>query len=150
MLISKAQSLKRAKDPNATNTGNNLSNKLGSVVSTWAKAEHLVIRSVQHESFAKEIQLITKQKLLAKGSPLAKLNSVIDENGLLRVGGRLSRADLSDTERHSLNRPGSHHVTVLRAKHYQQQTKHQGRHFTRGRIRALTIGILEKNVWLIG
>ena len=102
MLISKAQSLKCAKDPNATNLENNLSDKLGSAVSTRRKAEHLVIRSVQHEFFAKEIQLITKQKLLAKGSPLTKLNSIIDENGLLRVGGRLSRADLSDTERHPL------------------------------------------------
>ena len=91
MLISKAQSLKCAKDPNATNLENNLSDKLGSAVSTRRKAEHLVIRSVLHEFFAKEIQLITKQKLLAKGCPLTKLNSITNENGLLRVGGRLSR-----------------------------------------------------------
>jgi hypothetical protein len=99
------------------------------------QAENLIIRSVQYEAFADEIELITKQKALPKGS-LTKLNPIIEESGILRVGGRLSRADLSDKERHPVVLPGSHHVTALLVKLCHQQTKHQGRHFTRGRIRA--------------
>ena len=142
-LISKAQSLKHVRDPNTTNSENDCAAKLGRAVSRRKQAENLIIKSVQHEAFADEIELITKQKPLAKGSPLTKLNPIVDESGLLRVGGRLTRADLSDKERHPVILPGSHHVTTLLVRHHHQQTKHQGRHLTRGRIRAT-------GYWIIG
>ena len=106
--------------------------------------EHPVIRIIPHEFFAKGIQLITKKKLLAKGSPLTQLNSIIDENGLFCVGGLLSQANLFDTEHHPLILPGSHKVPFLLAKHYHQQTKHQGRHFTHCRICAAGYWIIRE------
>ena len=78
-----------------------------------------------------------KQPPLSKGCLLSKLNPIVDESGILRVGGRLSRAELTDEERHPIIMPGTHPVTSLLVKHHHEQTKHQGRHFTRGRIRAV-------------
>jgi hypothetical protein len=133
-LILKAQSLKHVKVPNTTNSENDSVSKLRSAVSLRKQAENLIIRSVQYEVFADKIELITKRKAPPKGSPLTKLNPIIDESGILHVGGRLSRADLSDKERHPVILPGSHHITALLVKLCHQQTKHQDRHFTCGRI----------------
>ena len=119
-LISKAQSLKHVKVPNTTNSENDSVSKLRSAVSLRKQAENLIIRSVQYEVFADKIELITKQKAPPKGSPLTKLNPII--------------ADLSDKEHHPVILPGSHHITALLVKLCHQQTKHQDRHFTCGRI----------------
>jgi hypothetical protein len=86
-LFSKAKSLKRVKVPNTTNSENDSDSKLGSAVSLRKQADNLIVRSVQYEDEIDEIELISKQKALPKGSPLTKLNPIIDESGILRVGG---------------------------------------------------------------
>lgn len=45
-------------------------------------------------------------------SPLKKLDPFIDDEGLMRVGGRLRSADMSDLEKHPLIIPASHHVAT--------------------------------------
>ena len=107
------------------------------------RAEIVIIISVQKEVFAEEIKLIENGKKLPKESPLAKLSPVIDSNGLLRVGGRLERAELSIEERHPVILPGSHHITTLIVQHCHNEVKHQGRHFTHGLVRA-------RGYWIIG
>ncbi|KAK3706058.1 hypothetical protein QZH41_004150, partial [Actinostola sp. cb2023] len=76
-------------------------------------------------------------------SPMVKLSPVIDENGLLRIGGRLNEADLSNEERHPLILPSSHHVAALVVEHYHAKVKHQGRVFTHGLVRS-------SGYWIIG
>jgi hypothetical protein len=107
------------------------------------QAEMVIIKNVQQEVFAKEIGQIKKEEKLHKGSVLTKLSPMIDSNGLVRVGGRLERAELTVEERHTIILPGSHHITSLIVKHYHHEVKHQGRHFTHGLIRA-------KGYWIIG
>ena len=107
------------------------------------RAEIVIIISVQKEVFAEEIKLIENGKKLPKESPLAKLSPGIDSNGLLRVGGRLERAELSIEERHPVILPGSHHITTLIVQHCHNEVKHQGRHFTHGLVRA-------RGYWIIG
>ena len=107
------------------------------------RAEIVIIISVQKEVFAEEIKLIENGKKLPKKSPLAKLSPVIDSNGLLRVGGRLERAELSIEERHPVILPGSHHITTLIVQHCHNEVKHRGRHFRHGLVRA-------KGYWIIG
>ncbi|KAK3740123.1 hypothetical protein QZH41_001270 [Actinostola sp. cb2023] len=74
---------------------------------------------------------------------MVKLSPVIDENGLLRIGGRLNEADLSNEERHPLILPSSHHVAALVVEHYHAKVKHQGRVFTHGLVRS-------SGYWIIG
>ena len=140
-LISKARSVKCVTDSHAINLGNN---NAGNLASPRKPAEIIVIRSAQHEAFADEIELLTKQKTtpLSKGCPLSKLNPIVNENGILRVGGQLSRAELTDKERHPIIIPGLQLVTSLLVKHHHDQTKHQGRHFTYGRIREVGYQII--------
>lgn len=107
-----------------------------STVDAYEKAKIVIIKSVQHDAFQKEMVCLERLEKLPKASSLAKLSPVIDEQGLLRVGGRLEKADLSNYERHPLILPSSHHVTTLIVLHYHAKVQHQGRVFTHGLIRS--------------
>lgn len=142
-----------------------VSNKGGSSVSLTPTveemigAEQTVIKSVQSEAFPKEIRLlqsagiseeksdrnIAKQrKSLLKGqSSISRLDPFVDSVGLLRVGGRLSRANLNISVKHPIILPKSGHVTELIVRDFHERVKHQGRGITSNAIR-------ENGFWVIG
>ncbi|KAI4895228.1 hypothetical protein NFI96_027576 [Prochilodus magdalenae] len=107
------------------------------------QAKARIICTVQKDVFADEIECIEKGSLIRKHSPLAKLCPFVDSQGVLRVGGRLRRAQFTQDEMHPAIIPGRHHITKLLIRHYHQQVHHQGRHFTEGSIR--TAGF-----WIVG
>ena len=76
-----------------------------------------------------------ERKQTLKKSSLYRLDPFIDSNGLLRVGGRLRRANLEQAEKHPVFLPKNHHVTNLLVHHYRVRVHHQGRHITQGAIR---------------
>ncbi|XP_071100525.1 uncharacterized protein [Haliotis cracherodii] len=102
----------------------------------YMASEHFIIQQVQHEVYATEIDCIRSKSPLPKDSSIRTLNPVIDEEGMLRVGGRLGQADLSTGHKHPLIIPGHHHIATLLVRHYHEQVKHQGRHFSEGAVRA--------------
>lgn len=93
--------------------------------------------------FAQEIICLQSRKSLPRNSSLIALNPIIDEKGLLRVGGRLNRGYLSINERHPLIIPKNHHVAILLVRHFHEAVKHQGRHFTAGALQSA-------GYWIIG
>ncbi|CAN2391782.1 zinc finger [Pristimantis euphronides] len=74
---------------------------------------------------------------------LKRLNPFIDDNGLLRVGGRLKESKLQFMEKFPLILPGKCHVAYLIVQHYHSLVKHQGRLFTEGAIR-------NAGLWIVG
>lgn len=54
-----------------------------------AQATNVILRSVQLKSYFDEIERTSKKQRLKRGSPLYTLDPFLDEEGLLRVGGRL-------------------------------------------------------------
>ena len=70
-----------------------------------------------------------------KNSALYRLDPFIDDDGLLRVGGRLRRSHLGYGEKHPVLIPKGHHVAKLIVRHYHNQVHHQGRQITHGTIR---------------
>ncbi len=109
----------------------------------FSKAKIVILHAVQEETYATEIACIKSGKNLPKSSPLITLNPFIDNQGLLRVGGRISAANLDQEEKNPLIVPGKHHVGALLVRHYHQQIQHQGRLLTEGAIRAA-------GFWIIG
>ncbi|XP_075436064.1 uncharacterized protein LOC142472776 [Ascaphus truei] len=107
------------------------------------EAKRTVLQHVQKETYAEEISYINGKKGISKNSPLWKLDPFIDENGLMRIGGRLSKSQLRREESNPLIVPGRHHIATLLVRHYHEQVMHQGRHFTEGAIRAA-------GIWIIG
>ncbi|XP_031755219.1 uncharacterized protein LOC116409808 [Xenopus tropicalis] len=106
------------------------------LVHDFKKARSVIIQNVQKETFAKEIQSIVEKEGMPNDSPLRALDPFIDENRLLRVGGRLRNADLGPEERNPIIVPGHHYIATLIARHYHIQSQHQGRHITEGAIRS--------------
>ena len=74
----------------------NKNTKFDKFISVKEKTEAsvAVIKLVQAEVYNKEINMLAEGKSISKGSSLSKLN-VKSFDGLLRVGGRLLRADIS-------------------------------------------------------
>lgn len=109
---------------------------------TRPSAEHVVrakagiIRSVQCKAFSEELKCLDQGKHIEILSPLRELDPWIDLNGLLKIGGRLGKAQWSQDESKPIIIPGNHHVAMLLIGHYHDEVKHQGRHFTKGAIRA--------------
>ena len=62
-------------------------------------AEKEIIRSVQRRHFGGELISLTKGKCLKSCSSL-KLDSFIDGEGILRVGGRIQRSALANEKQH--------------------------------------------------
>lgn len=109
----------------------------------YEQAKVIILRSVQYEAFRKDIEYLKRSERLPSTSPLASLCPVLDKDGLLRVGGRLNEANISNGERHPLILPKLCHTLELIINHYHTKVQHQGRVFTHGLIRS-------SGYWIIG
>ena len=89
------------------------------LLSDVEEAERRIVKNVQNQTFPEELSSPNLSK-----SPLAKLKPFVDD-GVLRVGGRLDRADLSYDAKHPMILPGRHRVTEMIILHY---------HFTNGHV----------------
>ena len=110
------------------------------------EAELFIIKLVQEESFSSEIRGIKRCKEVrpkVKANKLYKLSPFVDEYGVLRVGGRLTRSSLHPHVKHPAILPKTSHVSSLLIKHYHQKVHHQGR--------GITVNELQSNgIWVIG
>lgn len=84
------------------------------------EAEIIVIKLVQEEAFAEDIQRIKLQKdnTLSKHNNLHQLDAFMDKNGVLRVGGRLVQSSLHHNIKHPATLPKKSHLSTLLIKHH--------------------------------
>ncbi|XP_034005864.1 uncharacterized protein LOC117497939 [Trematomus bernacchii] len=111
--------------------------------SELSQAKTIILKAVQQDVYKNEVDCATQGINVHSHSSLVKLDPFLDKDGLLRVGGRIHKAQLEDQEKHPLILPASHHVATLLVRHYHDQAAHQGRHLTEGALR--TAG-----VWIVG
>jgi len=84
-----------------------------------------------------------KNKELKNSSPLYRLDPLLDNQGMLRVGGRIEAASISEDVKHSVLLPREGHVSWLIARCLHETANHQGRGLTLDEIRA-------SGSWIIG
>lgn len=117
-------------------------------------AEIEIVKAVQKEAFPKEMALLqsanteqekTKRSSIKKTSALRRLDPFVDEDGILRVGGRIRHAGLPFNEKHPLLLPKKGHITDLVIRHHHQRSYHQGRGITHARIRSSGVWIVNGN-----
>ena len=84
-----------------------------------------------------------RNKAMKSTSSLFRLDPFIDEDGIMRVGGRIRRAELTDEIKHPIILPRKHHITELLIRHFHEKTGHQGRGMTTNEIRA-------NGFWIVG
>ena len=80
---------------------------------------------------------------LKKCGSLYRLDPFLDSNGILRVGGRLRRAIVSENVKHPVILPRKSHITYLILKHCHEETQHQGYGMTHNEVR-------QSGYWIIG
>ncbi|KAL0895261.1 hypothetical protein ABMA27_011414 [Loxostege sticticalis] len=109
------------------------------IVNNLMTAEKAVIRSVQRVHFAEDIKALNKDKLPSK--KLQSLFVFIDEDGLLRIGGRLSNSDLPFEAKYPLLLPKHDPVVDLLIDHFHIMNCHTGP--------GLLISILRQRFWIL-
>ena len=80
-------------------------------------AETVAIKKSQLESFALDLDALSKKETLPPRSRLPALNPYIDQHGILRVGGRLRRAPIQEENRHPIILDPKHDVSRLIISH---------------------------------
>lgn len=122
-------------------------------VQELVQAEQAILSYVQRHYFGLEVQTLKnlngnlskfkdryaarqRHDKLRKASCLRKLDPFLDENGLVRVGGRIRRAAFHLALRHPCILPKRSHITDLIIEHFHDKVPcHQGRGITHNAVR---------------
>lgn len=105
-------------------------------------ATDLIIKCVQQDHFGDDLDSLRTKKFVSSKSKLLNLTPYIDEKGILRVGGRLSNAILSEESKHPAILPHNSRLTELVIDYAHKQTLHGG-------VR-LTLAQTRHRFWIIG
>ncbi|XP_068215899.1 uncharacterized protein [Palaemon carinicauda] len=88
-------------------------------------AETVVVQVTQHVDYELEIESLEKGGTIRASSSLRRLKPIL-RNGLLCVGGRLSSANISPSERHPIIFPYKGHLTDMVIQYYHEHSNHMG------------------------
>ncbi|XP_076853974.1 uncharacterized protein LOC143509288 [Brachyhypopomus gauderio] len=103
------------------------------------RAEEAIIRFYQQEKFPEEIAALQEGRSVKRSSDLYKLDPRL-QDGMLRVGGRLSRAAMPEEEKHPVILAKDQNVSKLILKHVHQCLGHAGRNHM--------LSFLRKKYWI--
>lgn len=111
-------------------------------VEDLCEAELAIIRYCQQQRFGEEIDTLSAGKrTVSRQSTLYKLDPQLDD-GLLRVGGRLTRGSLPEEAKHPLILSKDQHVATLLVREIHQQLGHSGRNHI--------LSTLRRKYWVTG
>ena len=88
-------------------------------------ARRKVVKLVQKKAFKEEKTKIVKG-LTIKASRLASLKPTLDEEAIIRVGGRISKAPIPRDAANPMILPRKHHVTEIYIRFLHEQNGHCG------------------------
>lgn len=97
------------------------------------------LEDVKGSTHARQDQM----KAMRKSSLIRKLDPFLDDDGILRVGGRLTESSIPYDVKHPVILPKKGHITNLILCYYNQLVKHQGRGITQNEIRS-------SGYWIVG
>lgn len=106
------------------------------------QAKSIIIKTVQMDHFSTDIHQLKENKQLPSKSILKNLNPFIDQEGILRVGGRLANANLHENMKHPAIIPHQSRLTTLLIEQTHQLTFHGGPR--------LTLANLRRQYWITG
>ncbi|XP_067939480.1 uncharacterized protein [Watersipora subatra] len=95
-----------------------------------------LISSVQRATMQKDYEKLTRDKMVEQSGSMWRLDPFIDENGVIRVGGRMKFSSMLYREKHPIVLPREGHITKLITEHYHRKAAHQGRTTTMAAIRS--------------
>ncbi|KAI8487256.1 hypothetical protein Bbelb_350540 [Branchiostoma belcheri] len=115
----------------------NKATEVGLTMHDLKQAEGAIFKHVQNRYYHQEIVSLERSKDagVASTSSVYKLNPILGEDGLLRVGGRLDMSSLSEEERHPIILPKESAVTLRIIRSIHEDVGHLGRNYVIARSR---------------
>lgn len=111
-------------------------------VSEIQASTHTIIKCLQHSEFHDDIVALQQQKSLPQKSKLRPLNVFLDDKGLLRVGGRLSKhQSFTEDQKHPMLLPKHHVITQSIIRQFHLTHLHAGTQ--------LVLALLRQQYWII-
>ncbi|XP_071092701.1 uncharacterized protein [Haliotis cracherodii] len=117
-------------------------------VFTVKRLEHAskaVVKYVQSKTFSCEINSLQdssgKRGRVPRSSSVSKLDPFIDSDGVLRVGGRLNKAQVPESMKHQILLPRKNHVTTLIIRDVHHKLSHAGRNHV--------LSVLRETFWVV-
>lgn len=105
-------------------------------------ASIVLIKNLQNQCFNKEIQDLKSTGVVSPKSALLCLSPFLDDEGVIRVGGRLRKSSLCFNQKHQILLPKSHKFTELLIRHEHEKNQHSGIQTTLAAVRL--------NYWPLG
>jgi hypothetical protein len=127
-------------------SGNKITHDLLDDPQLLRESELAIIACVQKDCYKEELNCLKESDSLPRNSTIRSLSPVLDNNGVLRVGGRLNEmkdSDMSVQQRNPVILPKNDNITSLIISHFHLRVFHQGRHFTEGALHAA-------GYWVVG
>lgn len=100
------------------------------------------VQTIQKAWFSGEIQTLQRGEGLPRSNPMVRLTPFVDQQGLLRVGGRLHHAEMDAEAKHPVILPRKSPLTTLIIQDAHKRTLHGGTQ--------LTLGFLRQSFWIMG
>ncbi|KFD54878.1 hypothetical protein M513_04312 [Trichuris suis] len=91
-----------------------------------ATAEKIWLRRVQRETFEEEHQQLKRNGTFESNSKLTSPDVFLDEDDIIRVGGRLQSSDLPERTKHPIVLPSKHAVVDLLIRRAHERQLHAG------------------------
>ena len=122
---------------NALSKRNNTSHSVGPLnVNEVLMATKTIIKLIQHAHFSIEIEELKNNRNVSQKSKMNKLNPFIDDDGIVRVGGRLTNAtDIDNDQRFPIILPYETTFLKLIMLHEHKKLMHAGPHATLASVR---------------
>ncbi len=106
------------------------------------RSKTALIRHIQKSAYASEIRALEVSNTLPQKSILLSLSPFLDEQNLLRVGGRLRKSDLPYTKQHPIILPAKSWFLELYIRHLHQRYFHATKSFI--------ITFVNTEFWIVG
>lgn len=94
-----------------------------------------IVKIVQNKAFSEDLNNIKRYNSVKPSSHLSSLNPFIDEDSILRVGGRLKNANLNFKQKHPIVLPTKHRFSELIVLHEHIRNLHSGCQATLSSVR---------------
>ncbi|XP_018407562.1 PREDICTED: uncharacterized protein LOC108783489 [Cyphomyrmex costatus] len=90
------------------------------------QANIIIIRLVQRQVYEREIEDLQNGREVHRKSKLLTLRPFLDEQGLIRVGGRIRHAEINIDQKHPYILPSKNHITTLMLREEHKRLLHCG------------------------
>jgi hypothetical protein len=99
------------------------------------EAENYWLQVEQRENYSEEIESLKNEERVNKNSSLYNFNPFLDNNGVMRLGGRLQFSNLTTDEKHPIILPKHSWLATLIVRHEHGRIMHGGTASTLSKVR---------------